>query len=278
LDRPNATRLDRWVLGYLRHAPLSLCVREVNRLIALEALQARHRVPGGTTLDVGCGDAFWWTLLDHADQQVYGIDISAAELRLASSRIRVRLCDVSTERPFPDREFAEVIGNCSLEHVRDIDAALQQIHAAAAPGAHLVLFVPARDWAYQGLTQGFLLRHSPRLAMALSGALNGFFQHWHLYDIKVWTRIIEANGWKVTDRLGLGSARSELLFRAGLPEAFMEFLVKCVTGHYPAALLRCVPEAWLLLHRRLLKWALADALVSADSPKAYEYAIVARPA
>ena len=32
---------------------------------------------------------------------------------------------------------------------------------------------------------------SPRVAMALSGALNGFFQHWHLYDEKVWRRLLE---------------------------------------------------------------------------------------
>lgn len=273
---PEIARLDRWVLGYLRHAPLSLCVREVNRLIALEALRPNDTAPRPVTLDVGCGDAFWWTLLEPTGNNVYGVDVSAPELRLAATRIRVQLCDVSKERPFPSHDFAEIVGNCSLEHVRDIDAALRWIHAAAAPSARFVLFVPARDWAYQGLTQSFLLKHAPRVAMAFSGALNGFFQHWHLYDIKVWTRILEANGWEVTETLGLGSSRSELLFRLGLPEALLQFWAKRATGHYPSSLLRHVPDACLTLPRRLVEWALSDALVSADSPKAYEYAIVAR--
>lgn len=274
--RRGATQLDQWVLGYLRHAPVSLCVREINRLIALSAFDRDAKPPRPATLDVGCGDAFWWTLLEPASREIFGVDISEPELRLAASRIHAEHCDVSQERPFPGREFSEILGNCSLEHVRDIDAALRRIHEAAAPNARFVLFVPARDWAYQGLTQRFLLKRAPRLAMAFSGALNGFFQHWHLYDIKVWTRVLEANGWKVTETLGLGSARSELLFRLGLPEALLEFLVKRATGHYPSTLLRHVPDSWLALHRHLLRWALSDALVSADSPRAYEYAIVAR--
>lgn len=268
---PTEEDLERWVLAYLRHAPLSLTLREINRLIAIEAVTGNH----GPVLDVGCGDGFWWTLRHHGDREVYGIDISATEVAQAKSRINAALTDVSRERPFPGTEFDEIIGNCSLEHVPDIDAALLNLRRAAAPRARLLMFVPTPRWAYQGRLQSWLLQRSPRLAMTVSGALNGFFQHWHLYDDKVWTRLLAQNGWRVRATYGLGSARSEFLFRLFMPPAFVEFLAKKVTGFYPSKLARFLPDALLAPAVRLVRWAVRDPLVAVDSPTAYEYLIVA---
>src|SRR4051812_8832442 len=165
--RVSDEQFDRWILAYLRHAPLSLSIRELNRLIAMQALRRTRPKSNGPILDVGCGDGFWWTQLETDGQQIFGIDVSEGEVAHAAEHIRAALCDVSRERPFPGQRFSEIVGNCSLEHVRDIYAALSNIRAAAAEDARLVLFVPARDWAYQGITQRTLLRHAPRLAMLL---------------------------------------------------------------------------------------------------------------
>ncbi len=263
----------RWALAYLRHAPLSLSLREINRLVAFQAFQARSPKPG-PVLDVGCGDGFWWTVREDG-REIYGIDISASEIAQAKQRITAELTDVSQETPFRGTTFEEIIGNCSLEHVPDIDAALSNLRRAASPNARLLMFVPTPRWAYQGNTQKFLLKHAPRVAMSLSGALNGFFQHWHLYDAKVWQRLLEQNGWRVETTVGLGSARSEFLFRAFMPPAFVEFLVKKVTGFYPSRLARLLPDAALAPFAKLVRWAVSDPIVPADSPHAYEYLIVA---
>ena len=71
----------RWALAYLRHAPLSLSLREINRLVAFSAFQARQPKQG-PVLDVGCGDGFWWTVRED-DREIYGIDISASEVAQA---------------------------------------------------------------------------------------------------------------------------------------------------------------------------------------------------
>ena len=76
-------------------------------------------------------------------------------------------CRAST--PFAGTKFAEIIGNCSLEHVPDIDAALANLRAAAADDARLLMFVPTPRWAYQGRMQSLLLEHAPRVAMAVVG-------------------------------------------------------------------------------------------------------------
>lgn len=267
---PTDAEILRWALAYLRHAPLSLALREINRLVALESVGDQP----GPVLDVGCGDGFWWTMRQDS-REIYGIDISAREVAQARTRINAELSDVSRETPFPTTKFGELIGNCSLEHVPDIDAALANLRAAAKDDARLLMFVPTPRWAYQGRMQSFFLKRAPRLAMALSGALNGFFQHWHLYDYKVWTRLLETHGWRVREIKGLGSARSELMFRAALPPAFVEFLIKSATGFYPSKLAAALPDAALAPFAKLVRWAVQDPIVAADSPYAYEYMIIA---
>jgi hypothetical protein len=137
------------------------------------------------------------------------------------------------------------------------------------------MFVPSPRWAYQGKLQSLLLRRAPRVAMALSGALNGFFQHWHLYDAKVWQRLLEQNGWRVKATFGLGSARSELMFRLFLPPAFVEFVAKKLTGFYPSKLAALLPDSAITPLARMVRWAVSDPLVPVDSPHAYEYLIIA---
>lgn len=270
---PDSDEVLRWALAYLRHAPLSLSLREINRLVAFQSVAGGK----GPVLDVGCGDGFWWTVRSD-DRDIYGIDISAREIAQARQRIHAELTDISRETPFAGRTFEEIIGNCSLEHVPDIDAALSNLRRAASDRARLLMFVPTPRWAYHGNLQRLLLRRAPRVAMALSGALNGFFQHWHLYDAKVWQRLLEQNGWRVEQTVGLGSARSEFLFRLFMPPAFVEFAVKQLTGFYPSRLARLLPDAALAPLARLVRWAVSDPIVSADSPHAYEYLIVARAA
>ncbi|HEX4420114.1 MAG TPA: class I SAM-dependent methyltransferase [Kofleriaceae bacterium] len=274
VQAPSTEDIERWIYAYLKHAPLSLALREINRLIAIEAV-ASGKSP---VLDVGCGDGFWWTLRSAGAgdrREIYGIDISAREIAQARTRINAALTDVSREQPFPGTEFEEIIGNCSLEHVPDIDAALSNLRRAAAPNARLLMFVPTPRWAYQGKLQTWLLKRAPRLAMSVAGALNGFFQHWHLYDAKVWTRLLAQNGWRVQATYGLGSARSEFLFRAFMPPAFVEFIAKKLTGFYPSKLAQLLPRAALAPVVRLVRWAVSDPLVPVDSPTAYEYLIIA---
>jgi SAM-dependent methyltransferase len=274
---PDSAFLEASIPRYLGHAPLALCIRELNRLVALRWIERKHGRLEGPILDVGCGDGFWWTCLDRQGREVYGVDISAGEIFQARAILDgVELADVSSRRPFEGTTFRAVIGNCSLEHVPDIDGALGNLRRAAATGARLVIFVPTTTWAIQGRTQGFLMRHFPRLAMAFAGALNGFFQHWHVYDRRVWIAILERNGWATEAVHGLGGERSEFLFRAFLPTGFLAFLGKKLTGHYPNRLLRFLPAVALSPFTSLIRRALTTPVVDADDAAAYELAIVAR--
>lgn len=227
--------------AYVRHAPFALAVRELNRLLAMEILDAQQPKLRSPVLDVGCGDGFWWSLPGRHRPEVYGVDISEREIAQAKKHIDAELCDISRSVPFPGHKFQDIIGNCSLEHVRDIDSALKNLFRCAADDARLVLFVPAPEWAFRGRTQQALMKLSPRLAMLASGMVNGFFQHWHLYSPEVWAAILERNGWTLKTVYGLGNERSEFLFRLFLPPAFLGFLAKEQWAFIPTAFLKPSP-------------------------------------
>lgn len=276
---PDEETLRRWVRAYLRHAPLSLAIRELNRLIAIHRIEGAYGADARAldpVLDVGCGDGFWWSVRGTGGRRVLGIDIQDSEVVLARRHIEAAVTDVAREQP-EGGPFRQIIGNCSLEHVRAIDGALRNLRAVAADDARLVMFVPAPQWAFQGVSQAWLLRKAPRVSMALAGALNGFFQHWHLYELPVWKQLLAQNGWTVDAAWGVGSARSEFLFRLFLPASFGGFAVKQAIGSYPERALSAAPDVALAPLVKLVSHALAEPMSAADSPDAYEYAIVATP-
>lgn len=276
-DLPPAKEL---LARYWSSVPLALALREVHRLLALAAV-LEDRPASRSILDVGVGDGAWWNDLKPAPE-VYGIDISAAELARARRVIgRVARIDISCAE-VADRLadngwpllFDGIIANCSIEHIPRLDAALENLFRLVRPGGWLVMFVPTPWWAMQGFLQGAVGRLSPRLAMMNAGALNGFFQHWHLMDRPTWTRLLQSHGFEVTRILALGHERTEFLFRSMLPASFLAFLSKQVTGSYPSR--------WLPLAVRrpiadvIAEWFDTPTADETTDLNAYEFAIRCR--
>jgi SAM-dependent methyltransferase len=272
----------RFLVDLWRAVPLSLALREANRYAVLREHLSGYLLRSNTLLDVGCGDGTWWHAMSDYPFRVVGVDLSARELRIAASRIhRVVLADVASpnfkqtlERSNVPTEYECVIANCSLEHVENITAALENIFAMMKPNSTLILFVPTPTWALQGRFMNFLMPRSRRIAMTLSGAVNGFFQHWHLYHRNVWCAILRDAGFEPADVIPMGNRKTEFLFRLMLLPAFFAFLFKTVVGHYPN---RYIPRfAWRLAEKclsavGLLRPGMLDDLGTESS--AYEYAI-----
>jgi len=224
--------------SYLKWAPMSLAIREVSRINALRLLDKKKPLFANAkkVLDVGCGDGQWWThIIPNELHKVHGLDISKKEIQLANRVISAQCLDV-TASDFIDKikfqNFDLILGNCSLEHVFYIDKALKNILSILEVEGTFILMVPTPYWALKGKTVAFFDRISPRLSMSFSGLINGFFQHWHLYNQNIWTSVLIDAGFKVETIYGLGNSQSEFLFRLGLPTAFISFLVKSVMGKY----------------------------------------------
>ena len=113
---------------------------------------------------------------------------------------------------------------------------------------------------------------SPRLEMAASGALDGFFQHHHIYDETSWVSLVENAGYRVTSVQGLGAPQINKVFEDQLPLGFFEFLYKSVRRRYPNwKILRRMPSAAFFE-------ALAAQPVPLGSPGMIEYLIEATAA
>jgi SAM-dependent methyltransferase len=259
--------------------PVSLAIREIHRMVKFTDILAKYNGPVETILDVGCGDGSWWQSLPAKQGKIFGIDISNSVIVNAKDRMDdAALIDVSSptiqselqSRNWP-ATYDLVIGNCSLEHVPDINAALSNISYLLDSGGKFILFVPTPDWAMRGIMLSLLKKYAPRLAMTFSGAANGFFQHWHLMDANTWKIILERHGFDLEEVSVIGGKKTEWLFRFGLPFSFLSFIYKSIAGFYPVNL--CSKRLVTLLTKKVFAFINEDLSASAKGDHHDEYSI-----
>jgi SAM-dependent methyltransferase len=176
--------------------------------------------------------------------------------------------DITLAEPEPGT-YDLVLGNCSLEHIPDIREALVRMHKGLKPDGQLILFVPAPQWTRNlALVRGFgHLGH--RAEMALGYAIDGFFQHHHLYGHPVWAGLLASLGYRNIRASGLGGERLNQFFARNLLAAAPEFVFKTATDHYPGPIFR----------RRGLSASCLEELralpLPPNDPRVVEYAILA---
>jgi arsenite methyltransferase len=120
------------------------------RELVRAALGAR---PGDRVLDVGCGPGFYVTELLEAvghEGSVVGLDASADMLAVAARRaegygsVTFHEAD-ATSLPVPNASFERALCVQVLEYVRDVPAALSEMHRALRPGGRVLVWDV--DWA-----------------------------------------------------------------------------------------------------------------------------------
>ena len=120
------------------------------RELVRAALGARS---GDRILDVGCGPGFYITELLEAvgrEGAVAGVDISADMLAVAAKRatghgnVEFHEAD-ATSLPVPDASFERAVCVQVLEYVRDVPAALAEMHRVLRPGGRMLVWDV--DWS-----------------------------------------------------------------------------------------------------------------------------------
>jgi SAM-dependent methyltransferase len=273
--------IENVTLKYLEWAPMSLAIREVTRINFLYQLEDKFRIfEADKILDVGCGDGNWWKfMLPEELHKVHGIDISRKEIEIANSCIVAKCLDITSEKVDKelDGPYGLIIGNCSLEHIYHLDKALKNIYQLLEENGKFCLFVPTPYWALKGKSIEILSKVSPRLSMAVSGLMNGFFQHWHLYHYKIWESVLTSFGFKVSNVYGIGNKRSEFLFRLFLPSAFISFLVKSILGKYLNFYLSpLLPKILKKKMSNMITMSLDKEFLPPNHQDIFEYVIVCR--
>lgn len=261
---------SRFFRALTDHVPTSLAIREAMRYVLLRDLLLLRG--GGRIWDVGCGDgSFWTSIPEREGYRIDGIELDPTEAALGlASGVFTDLTVADITRTEPARGVYDlVLGNCSLEHIPDIREALVRMRQGLRADGRLILFVPAPQWT-RSLAPVRLLNHlGQRAGMALGYAIDGFFQHHHLYGHPVWAGLLASLGYVNIQAQGLGGSRLNRLFARHLLAAAPEFICKTVTGHYPHEILRrrSLPAACLAeLHALPLL---------PGAPEVVEYAILA---
>lgn len=230
------TNLHEEIKAYLTWSPLSLVIREICRLNSFRELLIQFPEEQELKiLDVGCGDGKWWQSLNQLRKiDVHGIDINKAEIYKAKRFINASVIDITNKDSISklSNDYNVIVGNCSLEHIPNINQALKNINSLMQTNGTFILYVPSPHWALRGKSIKLLEKFSPRLSMAYSGMINGFFQHWHLYHHEIWSHLLSNNGFEIVTIKGIGTSKLEYLFRLFLPTAFISFIFKVLTGRY----------------------------------------------
>ena len=185
-------------------------------------------------LDVGAGDGHFASVL-FPDGVDVGIDPSPdalvhaakwgvyGELRVASA------CKL----PFPDESFASVISNCVLEHIPDLDAALDEIARVLKPGGFFATTVPSPN--YERFLLGATLFRSVGLAplARLYGRwMTRISYHYHYYSPEMWRRKLATRGLKVIEWKYYFSPGAHRAFDLSHYVSAPSVVIRKLTGHW----------------------------------------------
>ena len=120
-------------------------------------LVIRYAPPRSKILDLGCGNGISARLLNQADFDVVGTDISPLFLEEAQNwenpSLRYQVCDVM-ELPFESESFNVICSNELVEHLPDVETALKEMIRVVSKGGRIVIsgpnlcspLIPLLDW------------------------------------------------------------------------------------------------------------------------------------
>jgi ubiquinone/menaquinone biosynthesis C-methylase UbiE len=190
------------------------------------ALAGLTPLKGDRLLDVGCGDGTYTRRLAPGWTHVTAVDVESERLSAFRGAIagtdlerRVTIRQMSAENlDLPDASFDAVTTIEVLEHVADLDAAIDEIHRVLEPGGRFLITSPNRWFPFE--THGFFFLREKRWAPKWGPFLPWIIPlHRRLADARSFTvrglsRQIEAEGFRLVgvdyimppfDRSGLGA-------------------------------------------------------------------------
>jgi SAM-dependent methyltransferase len=108
-------------------------------------LDLAGNVAGRRILDAGCGAGAVASALRDRGADVAGFDRSTRMIELARQRLGadadLRVADITSPLPYPDREFDDVVAALVLHYLEDWTAPLAELHRVLRPGGRLIVVV-----------------------------------------------------------------------------------------------------------------------------------------
>ncbi|HAG59491.1 MAG TPA: hypothetical protein DCL83_09295, partial [Arthrobacter bacterium] len=141
------------VWGSTRIEPRPWYVQGLKLRLLLDALKGIE----GDVLDIGCGAGNVARAIAESrpELRVHGVDVSAGALeaaRRAAPDLDFQMAPAES-LPFKDGSMSAVVMLDVLEHLKDPDAVLREIHRVLRPGGvfHIVLPLEVQPWTFYRL-------------------------------------------------------------------------------------------------------------------------------
>lgn len=175
---------------------------------------------GGSLLDVGCGEGFFMSALDHElrlverEWTLTGVDLSEYELeRAAALPYSFERCNLEEGIPFEDGSFDVLFLGELIEHVYNPDNLLEECRRVLKPGGHLMVTTPnLQAWYNRALflmgIQPLYYETSTKTTAVGAGPLRRIKRgtspvgHLRVFNRRALTDIIEREGFQVLEVAG----------------------------------------------------------------------------
>lgn len=180
-------------------APLAWAIIRANEIRVLNQVNFNSPV-----LDIGCGDGLVAKVLlnNRGGKFDYGIDVSDREVNKAKKLHIYRRVTVASvyNLPFKEGSFKTIFSNSVIEHIPDLNKALDEMNRVLEAKGRLVITVPSpylTDYL-MGVDLSNKI-HMPYIANLYGLFFNKVFKHYNLYNHQGWKKIFKQHNFRLTN-------------------------------------------------------------------------------
>lgn len=185
---------NNFFYNYLKHAPVPLALERTFECEILSKQEFIHPI-----LDIGCGEGLFAYML--FDERIdVGIDPDERELLKAKDydMYNELLKCFGDKIPKSPGSFKTILSNSVLEHIPGIESVLIEAHRLLADDGCFYITVPTNLFDHYSVVNQILTGIGlNETAVKYRKIFNGFWKHYHYYDIQGWQKLFEKSGFEI---------------------------------------------------------------------------------
>lgn len=208
---------------YLQYAPTALAVERSWEVELLSRESFVHPI-----LDIGCGEGIFGKILTTTPID-FGLDPNARELSRAKKHgAYEQLIHASGNSiPLENESIHTVISNSTLEHIRNLDEVISEIHRVLKNTGHLYVTLPTNKFDHYAIIPMVFDKFGlTTLSSRYRKQFNRFWAHYNFMHPDEWEQYFRSRGFVVEDKIGYGRKWSCVLNESTVPFSIIAFLNK----------------------------------------------------
>jgi len=150
---------------------------------------------GGRVLDLGCGDGRLGKIFlsNRKPSDLTGVDLDFDEVSMAAEQkvYGALYCASASLLPEKNAVFNEVVSNCVLEHIPEIEQVICEVSRVLKKGGEFIFTVPQKHFhAFLPWAQFLSFLHCPKWKMAYCLHIDKRLSHFNYLSIDEWNRML----------------------------------------------------------------------------------------